>query len=325
MSTIPLDYGNGGQEMQDFLQTFLPNFYRGDWQNSQNDAATLPLPDGQHLCFTTDSFVVDPLEFAGGNIGHLAFAGTVNDLVVMGAKPLGLSCSLVIEEGLDQEVLDRVIKAMQDLSEQYQIPIVTGDTKVMERGALDKLVINTSGVGIATKVLSEPLAPGDKIIVSGGIGEHGVALLSQRFDFQTDIVSDSKPLVTEMEAIAPHVKLAKDPTRGGLAASLNELAQQHQCAITVEEPKIPMHSAVRMAGELLGIDIMHLANEGKLVCVAAPDQAEAVVKTLKTFNPLAAIIGTVEEPHKKGSVTLKTELGSRRLTMPSGKIVPRIC
>lgn len=326
MSKVQLDYGNGGQEMQSFLQQFLPKFHRGnDWSNFDNDAATLPLPDGKTLCFTTDSFVVNPLEFPGGNIGDLAFAGTVNDLVVMGADPLGLSCSLIIEEGFSEETLSKILDTMATLSKKYQIPIVTGDTKVMEKGAVDGIVINTSGVGMADSILDMPLEVGDQVIISGGIGEHGVALLSQRFDFETAIISDSKPLVEEMKAIRSLLKFAKDPTRGGLSASLNEMAISNKCNINVYDEEIPMQKAVRSAGELLGIEIMDLANEGKIVCVASYENAEKVLAKLKKFNPMAAIIGAVSEQKEKGSVVLKTDLGSRLLMMPSGKIVPRIC
>ena len=325
MSNIPLNAGNGGKEMQDFLQSFLPNFYRGDWENSENDAATFPLPDGKILCFTTDSFVVDPIEFPGGNIGDLAFAGTVNDLVVMGATPLGISLSLIIEENFCGETLNRILETIQNLSKKHNIPIVTGDTKIMGKGSLDQIVINTSGVGITEIILDSPLEIGDKIILSGGIGEHGVALLSKRFDFETDIVSDSKPLVSEMTEIKDFVKIAKDPTRGGIASSLNEMATQNKIACTIWDEKIPIQKAVRSAGDLLGIDVLSLANEGKLICFVSAKNAETVIEKLQKFNPMATVIGEVTDLDVPGKVILKTDLGSRLIMMPTGKIVPRIC
>jgi len=326
MTKIQLNIGNGGAEMQEFLGTFLPKFYRGNqWNNFDNDSATLPLPDGKTLCFTSDSFVVDPIEFPGGNIGDLAFAGTINDLVVMGANPTGISCSLIIEEGFSGEKLTKILDTLANLSHEYKVPIVTGDTKVMEKGSLDGIVINTSGVGLAEEILDKNLEVGDKVIISGGIGEHGVALLSKRFDFETDIVSDSKPLITEMKEIRSLLKFAKDPTRGGLAASLNEIASSHKCKLNIYDIKIPIKKAVKSAGDLLGIDILSLANEGKLVCVANPKNAEKVVEKLKKFNSMAEIIGEIVEKSKKGNVVLKTDLGSRLLLMPTGKIVPRIC
>jgi len=325
MGNISLNSGNGGKEMQEFLGSFLPNFYRGDWRNSENDSATLKISDGNHLCFTTDSFVVDPIEFPGGNIGDLAVAGTVNDLVVMGARPLGISLALIIEENFLEEVFKKILKTIQDLSEKYQIPISTGDTKIMEKGSLDGIVINTSGVGIAEKVLEEKIQIGDKIILSGGIGEHGVALLSKRFDFQTDIISDSKPLLYEMSDIKDLVKIAKDPTRGGIASTLNEIASSQKFEFEIIDKQIPMKKAVKASGELLGIDVLSLANEGKILCFASPENAEEVVKRLQKYNPMACVFGEVKKENPKGKIVLKTELGSRILMMPSGKIVPRIC
>ncbi|MCK5460426.1 hydrogenase expression/formation protein HypE [Candidatus Gracilibacteria bacterium] len=326
MSGISLDFGNGGVEMQSFLQTFLPKFYRGEkWGNFENDAATFPIHDGKTLCFTTDSFVVDPILFPGGNIGDLAFAGTVNDLVVMGADPIGLSCALILEEGLDEKILEEVLKSLANLSDKFQIPIVTGDTKVMEKGSIDGIVINTSGIGIAEKILDDSIEVGDKILISGGIGEHGVALLSKRFDFQTEVVSDSKPLVSEMKEIRSLIKWAKDPTRGGVAASLNEAAVEKNLELEIWDQVLPIQKAVRIAGDLLGIDILTLANEGKILCIVKAGKSEAVLEKLKKYNSMAAIIGEVKKEKINGQVILKTVLGARIMSMPSGKIVPRIC
>ncbi len=326
MTKIQLDYGNGGSEMQDFLETFLPNFYRGGaWSNFNNDSATFPLSDGKTLCFTTDSFVVNPIEFPGGNIGDLAFAGTINDLIVMGAEPIGISCSLIIEEGLNKTKLSKILDTLAKLSHKYKVPIVTGDTKIMEKGDIDQIVINTSGVGLCDEILDENLEVGDKIIISGGIGEHGIALLSKRFDFETEIISDSKPLILEMNEVKKFIKFAKDPTRGGISATLNEIALKYKYDLTIYDKDLPIKKAVKSAGELLGIDILSLANEGKFICIVSDKYAEKVLKKLKKFNSMAEVIGEVTKKTKKGSVVLKTNLGSRLLLMPSGKIVPRIC
>lgn len=325
MSHISLNIGSGGADMHNFLQGFLPDFYRGDWQNSENDAATFPLPNGDTLCFTTDSFVVNPVFFPGGNIGDLAFAGTVNDLAVMGADPIGISCGAIIEEGLEDKDFRSIMESMSTLSKQYKIPVATGDTKVMEKGSLDKLVLNTAGVGIAKKVLVEPLNIGDKVILSGEIGEHGIALLSERFDFQTAIVSDTQPLVKEMSAIRDLIKCAKDPTRGGLSAAINEIAIDQNLEIALQDNLIPIKKSVRVAGELLGIDVFTLACEGRCVCFAGTDKADQVVETLKEFNPMATIIGEVAGNKAGGRVILQTDLGRRFISMPRGKIVPRIC
>ncbi len=333
MKHIELAHGNGGREMQEFLQGFLGDFYRGDWDNCANDGATFALPSGDNLCFTTDSYVVNPIEFPGGDIGHLAFSGTVNDLVVMGAEPMGISLALILEEGFDQKICSKILASINQLSQKYKIPVVTGDTKVMEKGAIDQIVINTSGVGLVREPLTQKVEPGDKIICSGGIGEHGVALLSQRFDFQTEILSDSKPVVEEMQAIRDLIKMAKDPTRGGLAATLNEISSDQGVEIEIQEDKIPVKKAVRSACDMLGIDALELANEGKIVCIVSAENAEEVVKKLQEFNPRAGVIGQVSQKlqvsndklQMKGKVILKTNLGSRILGMPSGQIVPRIC
>ncbi len=325
-SLISLEHGNGGSEMQGFLQFYVGDFYRGnDWSNFTNDGATFPLSNGDHLCFTTDSYVVSPVKFPGGNIGHLAFSGTVNDLAVMGADPLGISLSLVLEEGFSRGELDEILSSIKTLSSQYKIPVVTGDTKVMEKGAIDKVVINTSGIGMAKRVLNESLKEGDKIIISGGIGEHGVALLSQRFDFQTEVVSDSKPLVEEMMAIRDAIKCAKDPTRGGISAALNEIAGEEGFEIEVWKERIPVKKAVQSATQLLGIDPFELANEGRIICFTSSEKSDLIVEKLRKFNSEACVIGEVKQKLKMGKVVLKTDLGSRVLVMPSGQIVPRIC
>ncbi len=325
-NVISLNEGNGGEEMQSLLSSFLKDFYRGDkWKNSENDSATLKLPNGDFLVFTTDSFVVNPIEFPNTNIGHLAVCGTINDLVVMGADVLGLSLGIIVEEGFEKSKLKRIIESINNVSKEYKIPVVTGDTKVMEKGSIDKIVINVSGVGIAKEVLDKPIKKGDKIILSGGIGEHGVALLSQRFDFETSIVSDSKPLVNEMREIRNFVKIAKDPTRGGLSSTLNEIAEQNKLEIEIIDKEVKVKREVKSAVEIFGLDYYELANEGKVVVVVSPENEKKVLDVLKKYNELASVIGEVKEVNKKGKVVLKTDFGSRILEVPSGRIVPRIC
>ncbi|MCA9459408.1 MAG: hydrogenase expression/formation protein HypE [Nanoarchaeota archaeon] len=324
---ISIEDGNGGLEMNQLLNSFLPNLNRGNkWKNFTNDSATFTMPSGEELCFTTDSFVVNPIEFPGGNIGHLAMCGTINDLVVMGADPIGLSLALIIEEGFEKEKLNKILESINQISNETKIPIVTGDTKVMEKGALDKIIINTSGIGIAkNNIINQELEKGDKIIISGGIGEHGVALLSKRFDFETELISDTKPLHQEMKEIRNHIKFAKDPTRGGISSILNEIAKENKLIIEIIEQNVPIKKEVKSACNLLGIDAMELANEGKILCITKPENEELILNILKKFNPMASTIGEIIEKKEKGEVILKTQLGSRILSTPSGKIVPRIC
>lgn len=320
---VKLSDGSGGRDMRMLLGEIAKTLpYRGDWEHSDNDAATLKLDDGSHLVFTTDTYVVTPLFFPGGNIGKLAFSGTVNDLAMMGAEPLGLSMGLVLEEGLPKRELMEIMETIGNLAQEYKIPVVTGDTKVMERGALDKMVINTSGVGRVAKPLHEPLAAGDRIIVSGGIGEHGTALLAKRFELETDLPTDSKPLHEEMRAVREHVKQARDITRGGLAAVLNELADTSGVKFTVEEEQVPMKAEVRALTEVLGVEVYNLACEGTFVCFASNKNTNTVLDKLKKFNSMAAVIGTVDEG--KG-VEVQTRFGKKLLSMPIGELVPRIC
>lgn len=322
MHTIKLSEGSGGKEMQLLIDSMREHFPQSkEWAHSKDDGATFAIGK-EHLVFTTDAYVVTPIFFPGGNIGKIAFCGTVNDLAVMGARPIGISLSLILEEGFSKEEFSTIIKTIGDLSKETGIPVVTGDTKVVERGGIDKIIINTSGVGIAKKVLEAPLIAGDSVIVSGGIGEHGAALLARRFELETTLKTDSKPLHEELLATHSMVKQAKDVTRGGLAAILNELAEKNSVGMEIEEEWIPMHQQVRALTEILGIDVYSLACEGRFVCVVAKENTEAVLKILKTFNPLAQKIGEIS---KGKGIIVQTEYGKKILSMPSGNIVPRIC
>ncbi|MEM3374536.1 MAG: hydrogenase expression/formation protein HypE [Candidatus Woesearchaeota archaeon] len=322
MSEINLAHGSGSKEMHSLIKLF--DFFRGSWKNFDNDSATYELDNENILVFTTDSFVVNPIFFPNANIGHLAFSGTCNDLLVMGSKPLGLSLAFVIEEGFSIEDLKKIIDTLKELSLKYKIPIVTGDTKVMEKGKIDKIIINTSGIGLCKKneLLTKKIEIGDKLIISGSLGEHAVALLSKRFNYETDIISDSKPLVEEFNEIRGLIKQAKDPTRGGIASVLNEIVEKNNLGFLIDEEKIPVKKEVKKVVELLGINLYELASEGRFLCIVSKDNSELVLKKLKKFNESAEIIGEVIEEKK---VILKTFLGNRILGMPSGRIVPRIC
>lgn len=327
ISNVKLSEGSGGREMQALISEFQGYFKDGgDWKNIGDDGASIEI-GGKKVVMTTDSYVVTPIFFPGGNIGKLAFCGTVNDLAVMGAKPLGLSLGLVLEEGFKKKELFEVMETIGKLSRETGIPVVTGDTKVIERGGLDKIIINTTGLGIADPVLDEPAKAGDHVIVSGGIGEHGTALMAKRYELEASIETDSKPLWEEIQEIKTHIKQARDITRGGLAAVLNELAEKNKMQIFVEEESIPMHNEVRALTEILGIELYNLACEGRFVCVCSPEQGDAVLKKLKKFNPLASKIGEVirQAQDDSAGVVVQTRFGKKILSMPSGNIVPRIC
>lgn len=322
MNTIKLSEGSGGREMDlliGHIRERLPKVTT--WENITADGATFAF-GGKHLVFTSDSYVVTPIFFPGGNIGKIAFCGTVNDLAVMGATPIGISLSLILEEGFSKEEFYQIIDTIATLSRETGIPVVTGDTKVVEKRGLDKIIINTSGIGIAERVCSEKLVPGDVVIVSGGIGEHGTALLAKRFSLEVTIETDSKPLHEELRAVGKYVKQAKDITRGGLSAILNEVATKNSVGMEIQEEEVPLHPQVRALTEILGIDAYSLACEGRFACVVSAENAESVLATLRTFNTTANKIGVVTGGSR---VIVKTLYGKKILSTPSGNIVPRIC
>lgn len=322
MERISLSDGSGGKEMNKLISSF--SFYRGNWKSCDDDSAIVNIDNKRCLVFTTDSFVVDPIFFPGGNIGDIAVCGTINDIAVMGAKPLGISLALIIEEGFPKEKLYEIIRTINKRSLDSKVPVVTGDTKVMESGKIEKIVINTSAAAILDKsdLLTRKLNIGDKLIISGGIGEHAAAILSKRFDYKTDVVSDTKPLIDEVMSVRDKIKIATDLTRGGISANLNEIAKKNSVGIEIEEESIPIKKEVKKAAEMLGIDVYSLASEGRLVCFSSSENAESVVKILRKFNKGAAIIGKVTEGKR---VVIDTIVGKRILPMPSGRIVPRIC
>lgn len=333
---ITITHGAGGAVMQELIESrILKNLKRldagGIGLRELDDGATIPF-NGRNLVLTTDSHVVKPLFFPGGDIGRLAVAGTINDLAVMGASPIALTSSLIIEEGFPLEEFDRIMESMSQTLEEVDVPLITGDTKVMGRGEIDGLVINTTGIGVAEKVISDAgLRVGDKILVTGSIGDHGMALLACRagFNFETELKSDVSPisgLIAEALKVGS-ITAMKDPTRGGLANALNEMAQKGRVGITVYEERIPLKEEVQGLSEILGISPLEIGNEGKAIIAVEEAKAEAVLEVLKS-QPLgrdASLIGEVTEEYI-GKVVMMTAVGGKRfLEAPLGDPVPRIC
>lgn len=275
------------------------------------------------MVFTTDSYIVDPLFFPGGDIGKLSICGTINDLAVMGAEPLGISLSLIIEEGFAIDDLKKILHSIAVVSRQEKVAVVTGDTKVVEKGGVKGLVVNTSGVGAANRpVDNSGLKPGDLLIVSGGIGEHALAILAKRFNYQTKLKSDCQPLWRLIEPVKEYLTACKDPTRGGLSAAVNELAQKSKVKIILFEKQIPVQPEVRAMSEILGFSVYDLACEGRFVAGVPMNKVVKVIAILRKLKQKPAFIGRVE---KGRGVILETKLGKRVLPMPEGKLVPRIC
>jgi hydrogenase expression/formation protein HypE len=331
---IVLGHGSGGRLSADLLRdVFLP-YFRSPILNRLDDQAVLEI-NGARVAFTTDSFVVKPLFFRGGDIGSLAVNGTVNDLAMGGATPLYLSAGFILEEGLEIELLRRAAESMGRAAEAIPVEIVTGDTKVVEKGKGDGLFINTTGIGLVPEGvrLSPALVrPGDRVLLSGTIGDHGIAILAERegLEFSTDLASDCAPLhglVAAMLAASLDIRTMRDPTRGGLSSALNEIAARAGVGVTIEESAIPVREEVRGACEMLGLDPLYVANEGKLVAFVAPDAAEAVLEAMRrhALGHDAALIGTVAGTHP-GLVLLRTPFGTTRIVdMLPGDQLPRIC
>jgi hydrogenase expression/formation protein HypE len=334
---ITLSHGSGGKASRQLIEGLLVPLLGGDPLLGQDDSAVLALdgPAAARLAFTTDSYVVSPLFFPGGDIGVLAVHGTINDLATAGARPLALSLALIIEEGLDIEILRRVVTSIQSAAASAGVTVVTGDTKVVPRSKADGLFITTSGVGLvpASVSLSATLArPGDRVLLSGPIGDHGIAVMLAReaLEIEADIRSDSAPLHGMAAAVldaAPGTRCLKDPTRGGVATSLNEIAQASGIAVAVDEASIAVHTAVRGACEILGLDPLHIANEGKLIAVVPPEEADRALDAMRAdpYGHEATIIGEVLAA-PDGMVVLRTDAGgSRVLDMLVGDPLPRIC
>jgi hydrogenase expression/formation protein HypE len=299
---------------------------------SLDDGAAIPLAGGGFLAFTTDTHVVKPIFFPGGDIGRLSVSGTVNDLAMMGAAPLALTSAIVMEDGFPIDELRRIIASMDEATREVDTAIVTGDTKVVEKGALDKLIINTAGIGFVAKPVRDcSLKPGNKLIITGTIGDHGIAVLAKReeFHFRTELCSDVAPIWHTVKAaldVDPaSITAMKDPTRGGVASALNDLARKSNIEIVIEEEQLPVNPSIGAAAEMLGIDVLEVANEGKAVIGVKAKTAEAVLEAIRRtkYGKNAAIIGEV---HNGKKVLLRTRIGGTRfIDAPLGDPVPRVC
>jgi hydrogenase expression/formation protein HypE len=336
---ITLAHGSGGKAMRDLIDDIFVNHFDNPILSQLEDQASFDLASllqlGNRLAFTTDSYVVDPLFFPGGDIGELAVNGTVNDLAMSGAKPLYLSCSVILEEGLPVETLRRVVQSMQVAAKKAGVQIVTGDTKVVHRGAADKLFINTTGIGVIPEAVSISacnLQPGDAIIINGELGNHGTAILIARGELalSTHIESDCQPLNGLVETIlnvCPNIRAMRDATRGGLATVLNEFALSSHVGIRLDEKVLPVREEVKGVCEILGLDPLYLANEGKLVVVVGHENANTVLSAMKSHpaGKDACIVGEVISS-PPDVVLLKTAFGSERIVdMLVGDQLPRIC
>ena len=330
---ILLAHGSGGKLAHELVEKSFVKTFANPFLTKLDDSAVMDFSG--RLAFTTDSYVVSPIFFPGGDIGKLAVYGTVNDLAMSGAKPLYLSLSFIIEEGLPQDELNEIVDSVRKAAQEAGVEIVTGDTKVVNRGSADKLFINTAGLGIIPEgvdISGGKARPGDKVILSGTMGDHGIAVLSQRegLSFSTQLESDCAPLgslVIEMLAASPDIHCLRDPTRGGLATTLNELAKQSKVSIRIEEEKIPIREEVLAACEMLGFDPLYVANEGKLVAIVPAKDADKILKAMREnhYGTGAAIIGEVKVEHP-GRVVMKTCLGASRIVdMLVGDLLPRIC
>jgi hydrogenase expression/formation protein HypE len=339
---IVLGHGSGGLLTNDLIsRLFLPGF-SNDILAALEDQATVRVPGtdskqqtGSRIAFTTDAFVVKPLFFPGGDIGRLAVCGTINDLAVGGAQPLYLSAAFILEEGLALSDLERIVASMRSACSETGVALVTGDTKVVDRGKGDQVFITTSGIGVVPEGRTLSIRagrPGDRILVSGTLGDHGVAIMSVRegLDFETVLTSDCAPLADLTRVMlqgCPSIRCMRDPTRGGLSSALNELAVGSRVGVVIREEAISVRPEVRGACELLGLDPLYVANEGKLIAVVGPEDADPLLKVMRR-HPLgqnAAIIGEIVSEHP-GMVTMKSLVGGERvITLLAGEQLPRIC
>ena len=328
---ITLDYGSGGKKTSRLIEQYIVPAFENAALSELGDGALLP--GAAELAFSTDSFVVSPLFFPGGDIGKLAVCGTVNDVAMCGAEPKFLSCGLILEEGLPVETLERVLQSMRRAADEAGVQIVTGDTKVVEKGRGDGLYINTSGIGFRKHALPglSAVKPGDAVLVSGTVGDHGTAVMLARSGMMDgELRSDCAALNRLTEAMlssGARIRILRDPTRGGLATTLNEFTEGRAFGIELEESAVPVRPAVRAACDMLGLDPLYCANEGKLVCLCAAEDAEALLETMRSLpeGRDAACIGVVTDD-SRGRVTLRTPLGGRRILQKlAGAQLPRIC
>ncbi len=333
--TITLAHGAGGRASDELIREIILPALGGDPRSCLPDSVVLSNL-GERLAFTTDSYTVSPLFFPGGNIGKLAVYGTVNDLAMSGAEPLLISLGLILEEGLEIDLLRRIIEEIGEATKETKIRVVTGDTKVVGRGAVDKIFVNTSGIGALPafigRIAPNQARPGDVALVSGALGDHGIAVMAARekLSFTSNIKSDCAPLHTLVATLlraAPHTRCLRDPTRGGAAATLNEIARASRVGIELDENAIPVHREVMGLAELLGLDPLFLANEGKLIAVVPEEEAEAALAALREHHLgfESNIIGKVTSDHP-ASVVIKTTMRTHRVVeYPAGELLPRIC
>ncbi len=333
--SILLGHGSGGRMMHDLISDVFIRHFANEILSEQTDSAILSVGSSE-IAFTTDSFVIHPLFFPGGNIGKLAVCGTVNDLAVSGSEPLYISVSFIIEEGFPISELEIIVESLAAEAKKAGVLIVTGDTKVVNKGKCDKLFINTAGIGRVRKEdrlisKAEDIQPGDVIIINGTIGDHGMAVMNAResFNFKTTVESDCASLNHMIRQMLDKsaVKFMRDPTRGGVATVLNELVEKIQLGIEIDETSLPINKGVQAMCELLGFDPLHIANEGKVVIVASENEAESILKSLQNheLGKRSTIIGRIVSDHP-GRVVLKNETGGRRIIDSlSGDLLPRIC
>lgn len=331
---ILLSHGSGGKQTNSLISDLFFKYFNNSILNEMNDAAQITL-EGNRIAFTTDSFVVNPIFFNGGNIGKLAVCGTVNDIAVSGAKPLFLSSAFIIEEGFEISKLEEIVKSMAEEAERAGVKIVAGDTKVVEKGSADGVFINTTGIGIIrddVNIKASNAKPGDVIIVNGTLGDHGMTIMCERngLGFEGDIKSDCASLnglIDSMLQVCTNIHVLRDATRGGVAAVLNEIAQASKVSIKLSEKNIPVSEEISGVCELLGLEPLYIANEGKLCAFVPEEYAEEVLEAMKN-HPLginSAIIGKVVEDNNN-KVYIDTVVGGQRIVdMPSGQQLPRIC
>lgn len=329
---VNLMHGAGGEVMGELLRTltaFSHNNAGGVGLESLDDGAIIPI-NGSNIVLTTDSHVVRPLFFPGGDIGRLSVCGTVNDLAVMGARPIALTSAMIIEEGFSVDDLARIVASMDQALGEAGASIVTGDTKVVERGSLDGIIINTAGIGIALRpVRDSTLQEGDLIIASGTLGDHGISILSYRegFEFGETLHSDVAPVwpIIERALAAGDIHAMKDPTRGGFAAAINEMAHKSGVGILLDEEKVPIRRSIRSAADILGIDPLQVANEGKVVMGVPPDDADAILSAIRS-HPTGADAAIIGEVISGSRVVMQTSIGGERfIEPPLGDPVPRVC
>jgi len=334
MSIITLSHGSGGKATNQLIEEVFYKYFNNDFLLQKNDSSVLPQLNGR-IAVSTDSFVINPIFFEGGDIGKLSVCGTVNDLAMSGATPLYITVGFIIEEGLAIDDLEKIVKSIADTAKEANVKIVSGDTKVVEKGNADKIYINTTGIGVIEdeKYLSaEHIQVGDKVIVNGTLGDHGICIMAKRKNLEFDVSVESdcgllNSLIKKVLDASNNVRVLRDPTRGGIATTLNEFASQSKNSILLYEEALPVKEEVASMCEIIGLEPLYIANEGKVVMVVAAEDAEKILEVMKQ-DPMgkdAEIIGEVINDENE-MVFLRTEIGGTRvLNMPAGELLPRIC